>query len=252
MLKKIYGDLIGFFWRGNINFIEGKLNLIFHSIPLASGKTENIYEISEERFAQICKLLNEIRDDYFDKFNKKLVIHLTFDDGYKDFIKNACPIIIKSKLEATVFVIFSNLDKIQKSNFLNVQDILEIKKLNSIEIGAHGYYHEDHSNKSYDELDDELLKIRSIANEHELSLCSFSLPYGKANSKVIDSIIKHGFTNIYTSDYGYKIKKYGNASIHQRVDIWSSDSDEVIRQKIFNKWKLFFHFSSIKSRIFRI
>ena len=91
----------------------------------------------------------------FDK-NKKYVI-ITFDDGYKDNLKNALPILKKYNMKIVLFLITSesynkwdtdveNREKEKKFNLMSKEEVKELIVSNLVEIGGHTTKHLDMPN----------------------------------------------------------------------------------------------------------
>lgn len=139
----------------------------------------------------------------YDKINNnkniKNDIVITFDDGYKDFIDNAFPILKKYNLYATVFIVYELFGK--EANWsLNVKDeILMDKKdieficKNGMNIGSHTSSHVDMTKLSDTELQTELEKSKLFLEEYKQSIISFSFPWGRYGRREVLYLEKSGF-----------------------------------------------------------
>ena len=250
MIKKYYGNLVKAFFREKLQFTPGDVNLIFHSISNASNHS-NIYEISSERFVEICDYLNKLSVEYELLFGKKIKLCLTFDDGLKNFITTAFPIIKKYNFSVKIFVIVEKLLS-RDPNYLNIKDLTLLSKERNIEIGVHGYYHRDLSKMDINELNNEFDQISETLAKFQQHFDSFSLPYGRASDLTIERLKHYKYKSIYLSDYGTMKKCKDGFCLNQRIDIWCSDSNRDIKDKIFNRWRFYFYLESFKSGIYRL
>ena len=73
-------------------------------------------------------------------FTKEKQVVITFDDGYKDNLTEALPILQKHGACATVFVVTKNVGK--NDNFLTEEDVKALKDSGLVHIGSHtdGHY----------------------------------------------------------------------------------------------------------------
>lgn len=140
-----------------------------------------------------------------DKNIKKIAI-IYFDDGFKDNLLNALPILKKYGLTATVF---AATGLINRTNFLwpeklsnwRESDIFmdweDIKKLSEegIEIGSHGISH-----RRLPELEEKEILQELIGSKQELEsrlgkkIVVFSYPYCQQNKKTEELVAKAGYS----------------------------------------------------------
>ena len=116
----------------------------------------------------------------------------------------------------------------------------------------HGYSHIDLSSLSDEYLVEELENIKEVCDPIDFSTSYFSLPFGRANDNVISKLLEQGYTDIFTSDYGSGVFSENGKNIYPRIDIWSDDSDNIIKQKIMQYWKLFFIIESYRAKLYRV
>ena len=113
---------------------------------------------------------------------KKNSIIITFDDGYKDIIKNAYPILKKYNVKATLFITSDFADgktpwwEKDNKNMLKWKDIKNL----DFEIGAHSVSHPVLSKLDDEKLKNEIINCkRDIENKLYLKVNVFSYPHGK-------------------------------------------------------------------------
>ena len=198
------------------------LVLMYHSIDNQKLKRLSGIRVSIKNFEkQIAYLsrngytsytLNEMIEQK-DKLPPKSVV-ITFDDGYKDNITNALPILKKYNFKATIFVIINRFDndwslyrKTKNANIVNHIDKLgddDIKNLlesGLIEIGAHTINHKNFCKISLEERKEEIIKSKKILEEKFDIMCkTFSYPFGiyeKGDEEIVE---KAGFIGAVTTE----------------------------------------------------
>ena len=137
---------------------------------------------------------------------------ITFDDGYKDNLTNALPILQKYNFLATCFIVH---DYIGKSNLwdFNNKNIKQHELMNSeeindwidngMEIGSHGLSHCNLINKDLITIKNELITSKSsLELKFNTKIDSFCYPYGSYNNEVINEVINAGYKYALTTKRG--------------------------------------------------
>ena len=251
MIKRLYSNVVSSVCTDNIARINQNIYLMFHSIESELSSNNSIYNIPVIRFREICKFLDDIRTKAQNDHGKSIEIIFTFDDGYHNYIDNALPILDQYSFKSIVFLIAEHIND-KSGKYISSNDLKSLVKLKDVEIGMHGYSHVDLSSLSNKHLRDELSNIKEVCNTIDYSTSYFSLPFGRANDNVISKLAEQGYTDIFTSDYGSEVSSKSGPSIYPRIDIWSNDSNNVIRQKIMQYWKLFFIIESYRAKLYRV
>ena len=223
---------------------------MFHSIEDELSDNNSIYHMSVIRFSEVCKFLDLLRINAFNNYGSSVEFILTFDDGYRNYIYNALPILDQYSFKSIVFLIAENLND-KSGKYINSNDLKSLVNHTGVTIGMHGYGHIDLSSLSDEHLVEELENIKEACNPIDFSTSYFSLPFGRANDNVISKLVEQGYTDIFTSDYGSEVISKDGKNIYPRIDIWSDDSDNVIKQKIMQCWKLFFIIESYRAKLYR-
>ncbi len=198
------------------------LILMYHSINNQKLKRLSGIRVSIKNFEkQIAYLsrngytsytLNEMIEQK-DKLPPKSVV-ITFDDGYKDNITNALPILKKYNFKATIFVIINRFDndwslyrKTKNANIVNHIDKLgdnDIKNLlesGLIEIGAHTINHKNFCKISLEEKKEEIIKSKKILEEKFDIICkTFSYPFGIYEKDDEEIVKEAGFIGAVTTE----------------------------------------------------
>ena len=158
------------------------------------------------------------------KLSKKSVL-ITMDDGWKNELTIAAPILKKYNLNAVIFYIGSNYDG-HNTNFMDANDLTTLQEeYPNIEVASHSYdlHHETDYQKSYDELNNDFAKMQSIVNTKY-----FAYPYGFYNS-TYETVLK---------DNNYQLAfAFGPGKLHRKIK--SNDNIyEVPRLNISNSMSL--------------
>ncbi len=207
----------------------------YHSIRNKNNegvfKQEN-YEhvsISEDKFKEHLEYLkkrghnfvsvSELSDAINKKIKKPTVIY--FDDGYKDTLSNALPILEEKNIPATVFLTIDLLSGKKKllrgfkedkdpffTPFLDWKGAEELVK-KGVDIGSHGISHKKLTNCTNSELVDELTESKRIIEERfGRNVISFSYPHGRANDEVVARVKEVGYTWGLTTREGINTRNY--------------------------------------------
>lgn len=170
--------------------------------------------------------------EYKNRFNKKYVI-ITFDDGYKDNLKNALPILKKYNLKAVLFYVtdetynrwdtdVENRPKEKKFELMNLEEIKELYRSGLIEIGGHTTTHLDMPSIEREALKKDLEESRDkIVEITGKKPVSFAYPWGRNNEtcrKVVEEV-------------GYKFA----VSTESGSSCFSDDLFEIVRVGIYSK-----------------
>ena len=198
--------------------------LMYHSVQDGASDKRPYYDIntSPTRFAQQMRFLREqgyqtvhlaeawkllARDNWDSRY-----VVITFDDGYRDFLTAAYPIMAEFCHTATLFVP-SGLIQDERAHFLERECLTwsEIRELhaNGIEIGSHSVTHRELKFLRTTELEAEVADSKQTI-EHKIGhpITSFSYPYAFPESEVVFSrtlqelLEKHGYQNGVTTILG--------------------------------------------------
>lgn len=130
-------------------------------------------------------------------------VHLSFDDGYQDVLRNALPLLEKINVKATMFVLadYENANRDELDNVLPILDYQQIKFLHKIgwEIGSHTKTHANLGEATDSQLEDEI-----IAGKHDLEkklgfrVRYFAYPKGIYTKKVLNYVKKAHFEAAFT------------------------------------------------------
>ena len=199
-----------------------RIVLCYHSV----GDTGWRFSVGIKNFENHIKFLK--KNYTFISLNELLIgkksgIHIAFDDGYADIIKNALPLLEKNNLKATMFALsdYKNANRAELDNNLPIINYSQLKYLHKKgwEIGSHTRTHSHLAKIQDSALEGEIVKSK---NELEKNL-GFSVKYlaypkGTYSKKIIDYVKKAGYEAAFTVD-GYDIGPKDNNMKLSRISI---------------------------------
>jgi len=190
------------------DFMIGPSILMYHSIV---DDTDDPYAVSVNAFREqmswlsehgfevvpLSFLLQSIQARNYRKLRKKVVI--TFDDGYKDFLANALPILLDRQAPATVFLVTDMLGRSASWNKVatNVQlmneDEVRYIKVQGINLGSHTATHVKLTLLDHNEMQRQLKNSHDSLTQFGESFYTFSYPWGQYSSQIADALKATGF-----------------------------------------------------------
>ena len=173
---------------------------------------------------------NNYKSIYFNEIDSMQVNQcvITFDDGYKDLIINALPLLKKYNFKAICYIVANNIGKtntwdsknnlILKKDLMSILDIQEWLK-NGMSIGSHSFNHLDLTSLNKEDLKFQLSKSKFFLEDIiGKKIKSFCYPYGKYNNNVIKEV-EYEYSNAVTTNRSrYNIKKHSKFLI-PRIDM---------------------------------
>lgn len=160
------------------------------------------------------------------------LIGLTFDDGYKDFLGNALPILEGFGFSATVFVIGGLLgrdndwDHYGPHPAMKLLDAGEVREVaeRGMEVGAHSMSHPKLSELPPKLVEEEVRESRRVLGEVlGEPVEGFCYPYGDIDKAAVGAVREAGFT------YGCSIGKRPERSVYDLPRIPLSERDDALR-----------------------
>ena len=220
--------------------------LMYHAIGgEVIGDSLNIFSIKPELFEKHIEYLAN-------QSNKTIVdldvIHLnatkdcitvTFDDGYKDNLKFAAPILEKHSIPYTVFVSTGFVES-EFKYFLTPDDLRNLSVLPNANIGAHSVSHASLANCNNRDLENELVSSKHyiediIGMPVNVPVNAISYPYGAVDKRVRDAAEKAGYT-LGTCSYMHTNRSNHDQLLLSRTSMLGIDSLHVFKQKINGYW----------------
>ena len=228
--------------------------LMYHSIQEGTSDRRPYYDIntSPARFAQQMKFLREngYRAVHLEEARKLLgqqgvwdsrYVVITFDDGYRDFLTAACPIMAEFNHTAVLFIP-SGLIHGERAHFLERECLTwsEIRELhaNGIEIGSHSVTHCELKSLRTPALEAEVADSKqTIEDKIGHRVTSFSYPYAFPETEVVFSqtlrklLEKHGYQDGVTTIIG-RSGPDSDRLLLPRLPVNSSDDIALFRAKL--------------------
>jgi len=220
---------------------QGLRVLMYHSIGSStSGDLDDLYSVTPQRFKSHLNYLRAQRSDPI------LIVHpftdlaqvgisFTFDDGYRDNLEVAAPMLIEYGFSFHVFVNPSFVMSGERK-YLTVQSLRELASLSGVSIGAHGYSHRKLTECTPSELDYELDASKQwIENVIGREVTTMAYPHGAVNNEVRNATAKAGYTVAASSKFGIFTSASDRLAL-ERTDIWSTDTVRIVRSKLHGDW----------------
>ncbi len=222
----------------NIGTHEDRTNtpiLMYHHIrinPKSDNKIEQGLDVAPENFEAEMRYLNEkgyktiSLNDLFVKKDKDFVI--TFDDGYKDVVDSALPILKKYNFTAAIFIIN---DKVGTDGYLTWDDI-NILKNAGWEVGSHTLSHPNLVTENPEKAKTEIYQSKKILEEKLSSpVIYFCYPSGKFNKDVENMVSGAGYVMALTTQFGKNNQK-SDMLLLKRVRVSGQESQEKFQENI--------------------
>lgn len=214
---------------------------MYHSIGTEISNAPNdIYCVSRHRFKSHLDFVGS------NQSNPEFAVHsfmtqgstglsFTFDDGYRDNLEIAAPLLLEYGFSFHVFInpafVLSGDHK-----YLTIQSLGELSKLPGASIGAHGYSHRKLTECTPTELAYELDASKQwIENVIGREVTTMAYPHGAVNDEVRQATAKAGYKIAASSKFGV-VTSSSNPLALERTDIWSTDSVRSFRSKLRGNW----------------
>jgi peptidoglycan/xylan/chitin deacetylase (PgdA/CDA1 family) len=155
--------------------------LVYHTISNRAEALPGDIDITPENFEKQLRWLSRWRSvarlqhTLRSPFGNRLIA-LTFDDGFRDNLIVALPLLEKFQLPMTLFVTPGFLDT---DDYLSKAELHEMSKHPLVTIGAHGLLHRHFSRLSYEEAKYELIESKLILEDITSNRIEFmAWPFG--------------------------------------------------------------------------
>src|SRR5882762_10268021 len=141
--------------------------LVYHSISTPPEPMLGEIDISPERFVRQLRWLARRRCvvpliETLGPSTSSRRIAITFDDGYRDNLTVALPLLEKFQLPMTLFVTAVFVDR---DGYLSEEELGELSRHPLITIGAHGLWHRDFNHLELDDARFELIESRRLLED---------------------------------------------------------------------------------------
>lgn len=162
-------------------------------------------------------------------------IAVTFDDGYRNTLEVAAPLLTGLGIPFTVFVAPGFVDS-GSQLYLSRAGLVELAAMPGVSIGAHGYSHCRLTECDDAALTSELAGSRAwLEDLLALPVTSMSYPHGAVDRRVRDATARAGFRIAACSRFGCHVRG-DDPLLVARTDIWAQDSPSRFRAKLAGDW----------------
>ena len=161
--------------------------LVYHTIDDADGQSDCPERISPQRFERQLDWLSRRRTvvplgETLTRDRRESVVAITFDDGYRDNLTVALPLLEKYQLPMTLFVVAGFVGR---QNFLSEDELREMAKHPLVTIGSHGLWHRHFTQLSQKDARFELIESRHrLRNIIGAPIELLAWPYGECNAEL--------------------------------------------------------------------
>lgn len=169
--------------------------IVYHSISSPAQPMPGDIDISPERFEQQLRWLARWRRvaplvETLSERKRRLVA-ITFDDGYRDNLTVALPLLEKYQLPMTIFVVAGFVGR---EDYLSADELRELSRSPLVTIGAHGQWHRHFDRLSLDEARRELVEARrSLKDIINQPVDLMAWPYGNCNPRLESLSAESGY-----------------------------------------------------------
>ena len=215
---------------------------MYHAVgSRALGDTGGSFSISPDRFRVHMEVLasysaaTTVRLAPGEVPQTGLRVAVTFDDGYRDNLTVAAPILSALRIPFAVFISTDHV-KSRAAGFLEPEDVVELAQLPDVTIGAHGKSHRPLTSCNDTELTEELWSSkRYLEDLLGRTISSIAYPYGAVDLRVRTEARRLGFD----LGVGTRFDINGPAAdrlVLSRCNIERDDTTRVLRQKLQGDW----------------
>jgi peptidoglycan/xylan/chitin deacetylase (PgdA/CDA1 family) len=199
--------------------------LVYHTISSPPEPMPADADISPERFEQQLRWLSRWSnvvplEETLRAESSRRSIAITFDDGYRDNLTVALPLLEKFRLPMTLFVTAGFLGR---KDFLSKEELRELSRHPLVTIGAHGLWHRHFNRLIPDDARFELVESRRLLEEitgQTVDLLAW--PYGECNAEL----------EALSAECGYRAAWSvwkGTNSAHSRWRVPLGRKDDLVR-----------------------
>jgi peptidoglycan/xylan/chitin deacetylase (PgdA/CDA1 family) len=161
--------------------------LVYHTISAPIEPALADADISPERFEQQLHWLSRWREvvpleKTLEAPARRNLVALTFDDGYRDNLTVALPLLEHHQMPMTLFV---TAGFVGREGYLSEEDLREISRHPLVQIGGHGLWHRHFNQLSTTDARFELVESRRLLQSitgKPVDLLAW--PYGECNQEL--------------------------------------------------------------------
>lgn len=217
--------------------------LLYHAVGTPIKEDfRNLFSISPELFETHMAELSQYKETSIigltDTLNTKQKhgVAVTFDDGYRDNLTIAAPILERYQVPFTVFISTAYIRRSRTHPYLSEAEVRMLSEKPNVTIGSHGVSHAPLTECSQEKLRDELESSKHYLEDLTgKEIVSISYPHGRVNQRVIDAAANVGYKIGASSIFNINHSSQ-NCLMLCRTCILESDSVRIFRQKLHGDW----------------
>ena len=231
-----------FAWKGKHTGVRpGFRILLYHAVGSPLANDSYGISIQPESFERHMKVLAQRPEVQAVDLcarppsTKPLQVAVTFDDGYKDNLYTAAPILLKFQIPFTVFVTTSFI-RGGSPTYLSASELRELGSLPGVNIGSHGATHLPLARCDDATLWQELYESRcDLEDVIGKAVKAIAYPHGSVNRRVRDAARKAGYSVGGCSRFDINDQSR-DPLLLCRCEVLAADSERVFLQKLKGAW----------------
>ncbi len=223
-------------WRGAIAPPVGQRVLMYHAIgSTVPGDVQGRYCIAPVQFAAQMEHLAASRRRVGVLGHTDADVVITFDDGYRDNLTQAYPVLKRLGLPFTIFAA-TGFVRSGAPLYLSGAELHALAADPLVTIGAHGDTHTRLTTLTGNALRQELGNSKKwLEDATGKAVTVMSYPHGAVDARVRAAAGAAGYGAACCSEFG--LNRAGcDPLVMARTDIWSADSLEDFNAKLAGEW----------------
>ncbi len=214
--------------------------LMYHAVggPVG-GDAQRLYSIAPERFADHVRCLADAFDARAVALETGIKegdgLAITFDDGYRDNLTIAAPLLTAARLPFTIFVTRDFVES-GRPQYLSRSELKELAAFPGVSIGTHGRSHKPLTQCNDAELVEELSGSKAWIEELlGQPVTAMSYPHGAVDARVRAAVKVAGYRIAACSRFG-TYRKGDDPYDVARTDVWAEDDNARLLAKASGHW----------------
>lgn len=215
--------------------------LMYHAVGTpVPGDRLGLYNLEPARFrahmtwlaasARPLRSLGELAED-----PRRDGVAITFDDGFRDTLHGAAPILVERGLPFTIFATSAYV-RSGGPTYLSPGELRELASLPGVTVGAHGATHVRLTACDDERLREELTSSRLYLEDLlQQPVTIMSYPHGAVDARVRAAVAEAGYTLAACSRFGAH-QPTGDPLRLRRIEIWRTDEPRDLAGKLRGDW----------------
>lgn len=216
--------------------------MMYHAVGGPADNDEfGYYSITAERFARHMEILSQTVGVAVSSVTQAACavdsakVAITFDDGYRDNLRVAAPILLAHGMPFTVYVA-TRFVRERHPDFLSSEEIRELAAFPGATIGAHGDTHVPLAGCDDRTLAAELADSRAYLEDLTgRAVTTMSYPHGSVDRRVRDAVEAAGYDHAGCSHIGIN-RSTCDPLLLSRTTIFAQDDEHAFRRKLNGCW----------------